>query len=246
MKSKTAILISIFMFFTVSAVAQNQLKGEWQLISMIDEDGGDVSLPKEFGIRLYFVNPVLRIWSCNNVLGKYSAGKKNIKFTLIRTTVKHCPGIEKEQTFNKLLKMADTYSGKNNELILSGKKSKLALTFKKKVDEKAVNINGKWELVSMTRDGKSIPLIGKAITLNIDKNKIGGNGGCNSYGGSFSQKGKEVTFSEIFSTKMWCDNAPTESQYFQTLTESVHYEMKNGQLVLTDEKKENILIFKVN
>lgn len=233
------------MFLTVSAMAQNQLKGEWTLVSMIDEKGAEISLPQKYGMGINFVGPAVYVRSCNSMSGKYSAGKKTIKITKIITTMKLCSEAEKENAFSSSLKSANAYSVKKGELILSGKNNKPTLKFKRKVDEKSVSINGKWQLVSMTRDGKSLPLIGKAITLNIDKNKIGGNGGCNSYGGSFSQKGKEVTFSEIFSTKMWCDNSPTENLYFQTLKESIYYELKNGQLILTDETKENILKFEI-
>lgn len=247
MTKKIAILLSVLMFLTLSAVGQNQLKGEWQLISLADENGMDISLPEKYGMGVNFVGPSVFIRSCNSMSGKYSADKKSIKITkIIITTMKLCPEPEKERAFRKLLKMADTYSIKKNELILLGKNNKPTLKFKRKVDEKAVSINGKWQLVSMKRDGTFIPLPEKAIALNIDKNKIGGNGGCNTYGGSFSQTGKTVKFSEIFSTKMWCDNAPPENQYFQTLEESVYYELKNGQLILTDEKKENTLVFKAN
>lgn len=87
----------------------------------------------------------------------------------------------------------------------------------------------------------------KPITLNIVKDKIGGNGGCNSYGGSFSQTGKTVKFSDIFSTKMWCeDSSPTESKYFAALEKSVNFELKDDELILTDAKKENRLVFKQN
>lgn len=246
MKRKIAILISIFMVLTVSAFAQNQLKGEWTLVSMTDEKGAEISLPQKYGMGINFVGSSVYVRSCNSMSGKYSAGKKNIKITKMITTLKACQEAEKEQAFSSLLRSANSYSIKKDELVLFGKNNKSTLMFKRKVDEKAVSIIGKWQLVSMKRDGKSLPLIGKAITLNIDKNKIGGNGGCNSYGGSFSQKGKEVTFSDIFSTKMWCDNSPTENLYFQTLEESVNYELKNGQLILTDEKKENTLVFKLN
>lgn len=42
MTKKIAILISIFMFLTFSTFAQNQLKGEWNLVSMTDENGAEI------------------------------------------------------------------------------------------------------------------------------------------------------------------------------------------------------------
>ena len=247
MIKKIAVSISIFIFLTMSAVAQNQLKGQWLLVSMADENGAGVSLPEKFEIRMNFTGSALNVLSCNNISGKYSAGKTTIKITLGITTAKHCPELDKQQLFNKLLKMANKFSAKNDELFLSGKNNKSVLKFDKIVENKTVAFNGKWQLVSMKLEKeKIIELPEKPITLNINQDEIGGNGGCNSYGGSIIQTTKTVKFSDIFSTKMWCDNSPIENQYFAALGKSVNYEIKNGQLILTDAKKENTLIFKAN
>lgn len=227
-------------------MAQNQLKGEWTLVSMTDENGSEISLPQKYGMGINFVSPAVYIRSCNSMSGKYSAGRKNIKFTRLITTLKVCQEAEKENTFSGLLRSANTYSVKKGELILSGKNSKSALIFKRKTNEKTVGLNGKWQLVSM-KLGKALPmeLPAKPITLNIDKDKIGGNGGCNTYGGSLLQTGKIVKFSDIFSTKMWCeDSSPTESKYFAALEKSVNFELRDDELILTDAKNENQLIFR--
>jgi heat shock protein HslJ len=245
MKRKIAILLSVLMVLTVSTFAQNQLKGEWTLVSMTDENGSEISLPQKYGMGINFVSPAVYIRSCNSMSGKYSAGKRNIKFTKIITTLKACPEAEKENAYSSLLRSANVYSVKKGELILSAKNSKSVLMFKRKTNEKMVGLNGKWQLVSM-KSGKSLPmeLPAKPITLNIDKDKIGGNGGCNSYGGSLLQTAKIVKFFEIFSTKMYCEgSSPTESKYFAALEKSVNFELKDDELILTDAKRENKLVF---
>ena len=109
MVKKNSVSISIFIFLTMSAVAQNQLKGQWLLVSMADENGAGVSLPEKFEIRMNFTASALNVLSCNNISGKYSAGKTTIKITLGITTAKHCPELDKQQLFNKLLKMANKF-----------------------------------------------------------------------------------------------------------------------------------------
>lgn len=236
------------MFLTVSAFAQNQLKGEWTLVSMSDQNGAEISLPQKYVMGVNFVGSNIYIRSCNSMSGKYSAGKKNIKITKIITTLKACDEAEKEQSFSSLLKSANTYSIKKGELTLFSKNKKSTLKFERKTNETTTGLNGKWQLISM-KVGKALPiqLPAKPITLNIDKDKIGGNGGCNAYGGSFSQTGKTVKFSEIFSTKMWCeDSSPIENKYFDALGKSVNFQIDNDDLILTDAKNENQLIFRKN
>lgn len=244
MTKKIAILISIVMFLTVSIMAQSKLAGNWMLVSMTDEQGKEISLPKTPEITMTFDKGKLSTRVCNYISGKYTAGKKSIKINFTGSTLMACLELSVERDFQRLGKLATTFSVTNNELILSGKKNKPTLKFKRKIDEQAKSLNGKWKLISMVLEkDMAIVLPEKAITLNINKNKIGGNGGCNSYGGNFSQKGKTIKFSEILSTKMWCDNSPTESQYLNALGKSVNYKLINEQLILTDEKKENTLVF---
>lgn len=246
MTKKITILLSLLVFLTLSANAQNRLKGTWLLVSMTDEKGTAMALPEKKEITLNFADS--KVWArvCNSIIGKYSVKNQKIKIDFTISTMMACREMETEAAFKRLVVLADTYSVKNNELILSGKKNKPTLKFTKMTAEKPVRLNGKWQLVSMILErDMAIPLPEKMITLNIDNNKIGGNGGCNSYGGSFLQSGKTVRFSEIFSTKMWCEgSSPTEQQYFNALEKSVNYEIKNGQLILTDAKRENTLVFK--
>lgn len=232
------------MFLTVSAMAQSKLAGSWTLVSMTDEQGKEVALPKTPEITMTFDKGKLNARVCNYISGKYTAGKKSIKIEFTSSTLMACLEMTVEREFQRLGKLVTTFSVTDNELILLGKKNKPTLKFKRKIDEQANSLNGKWKLISMVLEkDMAIALPEKVITLNISKNKIGGNGGCNSYGGNFLQKGKTVKFSQILSTKMWCDNSPTESQYLNALGKSVNYKLINEQLILTDEKKENTLVF---
>ena len=72
----------------------------------------------------------------------------------------------------------------------------------------AQGITGKWKLSSMKISGEKTEITSSG-TLNIsDKNEIGGNGGCNNYGGSFSlEESNSIKFGSLFSTKMYCSKS---------------------------------------
>jgi heat shock protein HslJ len=244
MKKIITILFSLLIFLTISTNAQNSLKGDWQLVSMIDENSVEVSLPERLEPSVNFENSSVRARFCNNIAGKYTLKKQKIKIKITTSTMMYCRELETEHLFTKLLGSATAFSVKKDELTLTGNKGKSILKFRKKGAEKAVSLNGRWQLASMILDkDMAIPLTGKPITLNIETDKIGGSGGCNSYGGSFMQAEDTVEFSDIISTKMWCANAPTENKYFQALEKSVLFELSGSELVLMDANKQNILKF---
>lgn len=83
-----------------------------------------------------------------------------------------------------------------------------------------------WRLLSMPGDADFDAV---EVSLNFDgAGGIGGNGGCNSYGGQYESFAAENTikFSEIFSTMMFCEEnnaSAIEAAYFQALNEAQSY-----------------------
>jgi heat shock protein HslJ len=103
---------------------------------------------------------------------------------------------------------------------------------------------GKWKLTSMTVEGKGISIVAP-ITLNLKDNRIGGKGGCNSYGGNYSlEKTGKVKFSTLISTKMYCEGvSDIESIYFGSLLKANKIQIKNGKLIIQNKAKNLVLIF---
>jgi heat shock protein HslJ len=92
----------------------------------------------------------------------------------------------------------------------------------------------KWHLTSLI--GK-IPLAETKVALNFSKDTIGGNDGCNSYGGSYSPSKDSITFGDdFFSTEMYCtDEIAVQSQaYYQALNQTAAYKIVDGNLSLFD------------
>ena len=67
------------------------------------------------------------------------------------------------------------------------------------------SLQGSWQLTSGTVDGEEIAMIdGYPITITFDEDRVGGTAACNSYGGTFSLSGSEITVSDLSMTEMGC------------------------------------------
>ena len=95
-------------------------------------------------------------------------------------------------------------------------------------------VDTNWQLTSLA--GKS-PLAETNVTLNFSKDAIGGNDGCNTYGGSYTSTKDTITFgNDIFSTMMYCTDeiAVQYSTYYDTLNRAATYKITDGTLSLFD------------
>jgi heat shock protein HslJ len=114
------------------------------------------------------------------------------------------------------------------------------------VDNSKALLENTWVLKSMGGSPVNI-LPGKDITLEFDKSlrRVSGFGGCNTYFGNYTHNKSGLTFSEIVSTEMACDDLKTESDYFRFLQKTDKYKIVSNTLsfygsgseILTFEKK---------
>nr|MCU0465321.1 META domain-containing protein [Anaerolineae bacterium] len=97
-------------------------------------------------------------------------------------------------------------------------------------------------------ENKGAPMIeGTSITLSFDKNgQVGGSGGCNSYGGSYTVDGNSLRFSDVFSTLMACvDNMlnQQEADYFAALSQVTGYRRIGPERLVLDLSDGSALVF---
>ena len=98
-----------------------------------------------------------------------------------------------------------------------------------------------WQLTSLR---KTFPLEGSSITLNFDKDSLGGSGGCNSYGGEYKVSGEKLTISSVFSTEMYCEAAglmDQEAAYYELLSKVTGFSLEGDVLTLTTEDGETLV-----
>jgi len=107
-------------------------------------------------------------------------------------------------------------------------------------------LENKWLLLEL--NGQP-PLAGTEITLNIEDDSLGGNSGCNVYGGSYQVDADgRIEMSEIFSTLMACleDGVmEQEAAYNQALYDAASFELADGgqTLLLRNAAGDTILRF---
>lgn len=93
-----------------------------------------------------------------------------------------------------------------------------------------------WRLKKI--EGEAINIETPFIKFDEGKNSLGGNGGCNVFGGSMEKNGKNLKFSQVFSTKMYCEGTQKiEDQYLSKLEKIDSYEIKNNKLFLKSNDK---------
>ena len=98
---------------------------------------------------------------------------------------------------------------------------------------------GKWRLDEYKfGDASQHSLKGVDTTLVIKQNgNLGGDTGCNAYGGSYALADGKLAITDIISTMRACDE-PTpefEKNYFDTLENVASVEIKDSALVIADK-----------
>ncbi len=109
----------------------------------------------------------------------------------------------------------------------------------------SASLVGTWRLNAYGPKETPTPAVtGAEATLTFD-NKAGvtGNAGCNSLGGTYKVDGDQITFSDVVSTLMACDDSrmAQESAVTQVLSGTAKYELKDNTLTLTNNNM--VLIF---
>ncbi len=112
--------------------------------------------------------------------------------------------------------------------------------------EKDADLKGSaWELVSL---GDALPVPGTNVTLSFEKDNLGGNGGCNSYGGEFKLKGDTLTIGNVYSTEMYCEAEgimDQEARYYQMLSNVESFSLAGEELILTTADGEALVFHRL-
>jgi heat shock protein HslJ len=89
-----------------------------------------------------------------------------------------------------------------------------------------------WQLTSLD----SAPVAaGVTSTLVISSDSIGGNGGCNTYGGDLAETPDGIDITNVFSTMMACDGLEQEQAFFAALEAADAFAIVDGNLHLLGE-----------
>lgn len=101
-----------------------------------------------------------------------------------------------------------------------------------------------WETswVAQTIASKPVAPLG-AVTMNFQTGTVGGNSGCNTFGGDVTLDGAKISFGPLISTKMACIEGGRMSQEFafmQLLSDAARYERPSSnrlEIVTADGRR---------
>jgi heat shock protein HslJ len=121
----------------------------------------------------------------------------------------------------------------------------LILTISACTPQPSMPLIGTWNLTAYGPKDAPTPAVTGAnafLTFAAD-GTVGGSGGCNSLGGTYKVNGDEITFSEITSTLMACEDErmAQEGVVTQVLTGTAEYEINGNTLTLTNN--DLVLVF---
>ena len=94
---------------------------------------------------------------------------------------------------------------------------------------------GRWILEKIhLKEGTELVTTKRAyLKLEQENSRVGGNGSCNRFGGSFKLNEDSLSFSQLFSTKMYCaDVQQTEDKFLSALQKVNRFTIHENQLSL--------------
>ncbi len=107
-----------------------------------------------------------------------------------------------------------------------------------KNEESAASLIGSWKLTSYSRADVLTPAVAdtEAGLTFKDDGTVTGNSGCNGLGGNYKVEGDQVTFDQITSTLMACDDVrmAQEGAVHQVLTNTATFKIEGNTLTLTN------------
>lgn len=100
-------------------------------------------------------------------------------------------------------------------------------------------IDTKWVLTKLNSDAVNLTspeLQQPFIKLSEKDNAVGGNGGCNSFGGTYSLTDNQtISFSQLIATMRYCEDHGIESVFMGNLHKATTYVLENNELTFKDE-----------
>jgi heat shock protein HslJ len=109
-----------------------------------------------------------------------------------------------------------------------------AFVMKEKQIDRPSLYDTKWLLKKIHTDtGTEDAITNAFIKFNLPKKTAAGNGSCNTFGGNFVVSDHQISITNIFSTKMFCDGVQqTEDVFFNQLKKVNRFEIKEKKLLL--------------
>lgn len=110
----------------------------------------------------------------------------------------------------------------------------------------STSLTGTWKLISYGSPANPTPAAPNVETsLTFESGgMLGGNVGCNSFGGDYKVEGDAITFSSINSTLMACDEAimQQEGAVFNVLVDTATFNIDDNTLTVTSADGNSVVV----
>ncbi|MBL7977842.1 MAG: META domain-containing protein [Bacteroidetes Order II. Incertae sedis bacterium] len=128
----------------------------------------------------------------------------------------------------------------------SSRKTLLKPSKPKEITSRAALKRYQWVLVQLSDAQGNARVSGQKIFLQVDPSlkSIGGNGGCNVFGGDLKATARVLKIGPLMSTKMYCDEASRlENRFLEILDGEKTYKISGRKLTIRGQKPNTVLVF---
>jgi len=219
---------------------------QWLLVATETEDGlTPVAQGSEITLDFEGEDQVTGNGGCNQYNGSYTVEDETISFGALVSTRMACSEdalTAQEQTYVAALEASTGYVVTENQLTLMSADEQVLHFIRAEVD---VLLDTAWHLTSFG-DPDDPTLVSEAVNTTLEfraDHQVGGSGGCNSYGSSYTLEGTRITFTGALSTMRACrdrDSMRQESAFFAALDSTGQFALVGDQLVIWYENGQRL------
>jgi heat shock protein HslJ len=222
-----------------------ELQGNWVLNTMEGVDLNKTENLPNIAIDLTR-NQVSGSNGCNNFSGDLrEIGYNSIRMEQTISTLKACMDMPVAGQFDAAFDKIRFYKVKKNELTLYDSRDNQIFTFKRPASSTAdIRINEIWVAIAINKKplNKKEPL--PRLEVNLDKNKVYGNNGCNEYNGTITAiTDKKISFGPLATTRKMCPDMDVPTKYEQAMQKVASYKYEGLNLKLYDDKGNELISF---
>lgn len=262
MKTFTRKTISIFglLIFAVSAATaqrQSLANAEWKLTEAYGQRALQTNAFLDFGDNL---SRFTGNGGCNRIFGPVTISADRMRFGQIGSTRMMCklaPGSVPETTVLRGLNATRRYSIARGELTLMNGRGGVLLRFER-ADRGEGNGNGgngqanrlddqSWALEQIGNRRTYAPIRGVFINFDSSKRSVGGNTGCNVFGGSYTASRNTISMTDLISTMRACiedGRMQTERELLDGLRRADTFEITNDNRLKLYDNGRILLTFR--
>lgn len=253
MRKTATIFFTFAIVLTVSAVAfgQNQTlaETEWKLVQ-----ANGIAVTNSAAAIKFDANSTRFTGStgCNQMFGSMTVRGRSIDFQGIGATKRACKlmaGNVAESVFLKALEETTRFSQTNGTLRLMDPRGRTILRFARVQAVKPTSSrlqDRKWVLEQIKNQETFAPPPYAFVNFDAKKKSVGGDSGCNFFGGNYYAGGSSISITKVISTMRACieDNKMSvQGELFEGLRLARKYEIRDGRLFLY-RGNESLLTFR--